>query len=30
MSFEAYLRNIEARTGKTPEELRAMAVLGGI
>jgi DoxX-like family len=26
MSFEAYLRNIEARTGKTPEELRAMAV----
>jgi hypothetical protein len=30
MSFEAYLRNIEARTGKTPEELRAMAIEAGV
>ncbi len=28
MSFEAYLRNIEARTGKTPEELKGHGSLG--
>ena len=30
MSFEAYLRNIHARTGKTPEELRALAIEAGV
>jgi hypothetical protein len=30
MSFAAYLRNIEARTGKTPEALRAMAIEAGV
>jgi Domain of unknown function (DUF4287) len=30
MSFEAYLRNIEARTGKSPEELRAVAIEAGV
>ena len=30
MSFEAYLRNIHARTGKTPEELRALAAEAGV
>ena len=29
MSFDAYLRNIKARTGKTPEELRALAIEAG-
>jgi hypothetical protein len=30
MSFEAYLRNIHARTGKTPEELRDLATEAGV
>jgi Domain of unknown function (DUF4287) len=30
MSFEAYLRNIKARTGKTPEELRVLAIEAGV
>ena len=30
MSFEAYLRNIKARTGKTPEELRDLAIAAGV
>jgi hypothetical protein len=30
MSFEAYLRNIKARTGKTPDELKALAVKAGV
>ena len=30
MSFEAYLRNIRARTGKTPEEFRALAIKAGV
>jgi len=25
MSFEAYIRNIEAKTGKTPRELHSLA-----
>jgi hypothetical protein len=30
MTFEAYLRNIHARTGKTPAELRALATEAGV
>jgi Domain of unknown function (DUF4287) len=30
MSFEAYLRNIKARTGKTPKEFRALAIEAGV
>ena len=30
MSFEAYSRNIHARTGKTPEELKALAAEAGV
>ena len=30
MSFEAYLRSIKARTGKTPEELRDLAIEAGV
>jgi hypothetical protein len=30
MSFEAYLRSIKARTGKTPEELRDAAIKAGV
>jgi hypothetical protein len=30
MSFEAYLRSIKARTGKTPEELRDLAIKAGV
>ena len=30
MSFDAYLRNIKARTGKTPEELRDLAIDAGV
>lgn len=30
MSFEAYLRNIKARPGKSPEELKAMAIEAGV
>lgn len=30
MSFQAYLDNIEAKTGKTPEEFRATASAKGL
>jgi hypothetical protein len=30
MSFQAYLDNIEAKTGKTPEGFRAMAAEKGL
>ena len=30
MSFQAYLDNIRAKTGKTPEQLKAAAVKAGI
>jgi len=30
MSFDAYVRNIKARTGKTPEELRDLAIEAGV
>ena len=30
MSFEAYLRNIRVRTGKTPKELRDLAIEAGV
>ena len=30
MSFEAYLRNIKARTGRTPEEFRDLAIAAGV
>ena len=30
MSFQAYLDNIEAKTGKTPQEFRALAAKAGI
>jgi Domain of unknown function (DUF4287) len=30
MSFQAYLDNIQAKTGKTPEEFRAMATEKGL
>lgn len=29
MSFQAYLNNIQAKTGKTPEEFKAMATEKG-
>ena len=30
MSFQAYLDNIRAKTGKTPEELKALAAKAGV
>ena len=30
MSFDAYLRSIKARTGKTPKELRDLAIEAGV
>ena len=30
MSFQAYLDNIEAKTGKSPEDFRAMATEKGL
>ena len=30
MSFQAYLDNIKAKTGKTPEDFRALATKAGI
>ena len=30
MSFQAYLDNIKAKTGKTPEDLRALAEKTGV
>jgi len=30
MSFQAYLDNIRARTGKSPEDLKALAVKAGV
>jgi len=30
MSFQAYLDNIRARTGKTPEQFRALAAKAGV
>ncbi len=30
MSFQAYLDNIRAKTGKTPEQLKALATRAGI
>ena len=30
MSFQAYLDNIQAKTGKTPEEFRQMATVKGL
>ena len=30
MSFQAYLDNIRAKTGKTPEQLKAAAVKAGV
>jgi hypothetical protein len=30
MSFEAYIRNIEAKTGKTPDDFRALATERGL
>jgi len=30
VSFEAYLRSIKARTGKSPEELRGLAIDAGV
>lgn len=30
MSFEAYIRNIEAKTGKTPRELHSLARAAGV
>jgi hypothetical protein len=30
MTFQAYLDNIKAKTGKTPEQLKALAVKAGV
>lgn len=30
MSFQAYLDNIKAKTGKTPQDFRAMAAKAGV
>ena len=30
MTFEAYIRNIEAKTGKTPRELHSLASAAGV
>ncbi len=30
MSFQAYLDNIKAKTGKTPEQFRALAAKAGV
>ena len=30
MSFQAYLDNIQAKTGKTPEQLKALAAKAGV
>jgi hypothetical protein len=30
MTFQAYLDNIQAKTGKTPEQLKALAMKAGI
>jgi hypothetical protein len=30
VSFQAYLDNIKAKTGKTPEDLRALAAKAGV
>ena len=30
MSFQAYLDNIHAKTGKTPEQLKALATTAGV
>jgi hypothetical protein len=30
MTFEAYIRNIEAKTGKTPRELHSLARAAGV
>ena len=30
MSFQAYLDNVRAKTGKTPEDLRALAEKAGV
>jgi len=30
MSFQAYLDNIRAKTGKTPEQLKALATTAGV
>ena len=30
MSFQAYLDNIRAKTGKTPEQLKALAAKAGV
>jgi hypothetical protein len=30
MSFQAYLDNIHAKTGKTPEQLKALAARAGV
>lgn len=30
MSFQAYINNIRAKTGKTPEQLKAHAIKAGI
>jgi hypothetical protein len=30
MSFQAYIDNVKAKTGKTPEQLKAAAVKAGI
>ena len=30
MSFQAYLANIHAKTGKTPEQLKALAAKAGV
>lgn len=30
MSFQAYLDNIKAKTGKTPEQLRTLAAKAGV
>lgn len=30
MSFQAYLDNIKAKTGRTPEDFRALAVEAGV
>jgi hypothetical protein len=30
MTFEAYLNNIQAKTGKTPEDFRALAIENGL
>jgi hypothetical protein len=30
MSFQAYLDNVRAKTGKTPEQLKALAMRAGV